>query len=159
MGIESDCICAICLDHLDNKQTFTLPCGHTFHTECQINWFLNGQKTCPNCRSCKTLGDLPVSKYSKNITAFQIMSYRARRKDAKPELKMIYKKYKVIQKNIKEYNLKIKALLKSTGKYCDIRNNIRKLKIKLWNYKNKNRKRIIYRDLSNLCEIISVYST
>ena len=156
MATEPDCVCAICLDQLDNKQTFTLPCGHTFHTECQINWFLNGQKTCPTCRSFKTLGDLPLSKYSNNTTAFQIMSYRARRKDAPPELKKIYKKYKDIQENIRIYYQKLREIKKSTGKYSDIQKNVNKLRRKLWYYQRKGR--MTYREVSNLCEIISVYS-
>lgn len=28
--------CSICLENLNSQQTYTLQCGHCFHTECQI---------------------------------------------------------------------------------------------------------------------------
>ena len=47
----SDDLCSICLNNLDDEQTYTLEaCGHQFHTKCIINWFRNSS-TCPCCRN------------------------------------------------------------------------------------------------------------
>ena len=41
--------CSICLDNFDDTDSLTLPCGHTFHTCCILEWF-DKQMTCPVCR-------------------------------------------------------------------------------------------------------------
>ncbi|XP_061640360.1 E3 ubiquitin-protein ligase TRAIP [Phyllopteryx taeniolatus] len=44
--------CAICCDFFDHsKDVAAVPCGHTFHHECLLQWFQKGPtKTCPRCR-------------------------------------------------------------------------------------------------------------
>ena len=47
--------CAICLEPFDNgkkprKQTYTLRCGHKFHTECIVHAFRKLGSKCPVCR-------------------------------------------------------------------------------------------------------------
>ena len=41
--------CAICLDSM-NSQTLTISCGHTYHSNCLLNWF-EYNMTCPVCRT------------------------------------------------------------------------------------------------------------
>jgi hypothetical protein len=41
--------CAICLDSM-NAQTLTISCGHTYHSNCLLNWF-EYNMTCPVCRT------------------------------------------------------------------------------------------------------------
>ena len=154
--METDSDCSICLEDLNKKQTYTLPCGHIFHTECQINWFRSKQVSCPKCRSSKTLGDLPFAKYNRNNTAFQIMSYRARRKDAPIGLKNKYKSYKNITLNIKTYTKKLKEIRKSNGNYSEIEKKINAIHRKLYRYKS-NARRIRW-EIANLCEIVTVYT-
>ena len=48
--VNTSSICAICAKSMDNEETYTLTeCGHTFHTECIINWFRNCNIVCPFC--------------------------------------------------------------------------------------------------------------
>ena len=42
--------CAICLEELDSNPT-TLPCGHSFHTQCMLTAALRGHRHCPICRA------------------------------------------------------------------------------------------------------------
>ena len=46
--------CPICLEDFGNgkkrKQTYTLPCGHKFHTECIVHAFRMSSSKCPVCR-------------------------------------------------------------------------------------------------------------
>ena len=55
--------CSICLESLNDEQTFSLEaCGHTFHTKCIINWFRNS-KSCPCCRNTPELAKQIPSFY------------------------------------------------------------------------------------------------
>jgi len=45
--------CSICLESvrsLNSAQTKKLKCGHAFHLDCILNWFITSD-TCPTCRS------------------------------------------------------------------------------------------------------------
>jgi hypothetical protein len=41
--------CPVCLESCCHKNLLTLPCGHSFHTWCILEWF-DKQMTCPVCR-------------------------------------------------------------------------------------------------------------
>ena len=42
--------CMICRDELVCSQCYTLPeCNHTYHTNCLVSWFRNGDSRCPYC--------------------------------------------------------------------------------------------------------------
>lgn len=44
-------LCTICAEEESTEPLATLPCGHSFHANCIVNWFRCGHETCPNCRS------------------------------------------------------------------------------------------------------------
>lgn len=52
--MESDCVCAICLDSFEVNQTVALSkndcCRHAFHQACITEWLLKHEE-CPCCRS------------------------------------------------------------------------------------------------------------
>ena len=148
--------CAICLENLNSQQTYTLQCGHCFHTECQILWFRNGNSTCPTCRSTENIGSLPQCFQRSNQTAFQIMSHRARRKDAPIPLKRAYEKYRKSLETQKDITKKMKELRDSDGKYSTIQKQLLCLRRKKWNTWRTSRR--LHREISNLCEIITVFS-
>lgn len=50
MEIEEAPPCAICLDNGPGSRQ-ALPCGHSFHATCVVDWFLRGRLVCPCCRS------------------------------------------------------------------------------------------------------------
>jgi len=153
--IETETKCAICLEDLDNQQTHKLPCGHTFHTTCQIIWFRNGNVTCPTCRSSNNIGSMPRNRLRRNQTAFQIMSQRARRNDAPLPLKRAYEKYKKAKDSETSLTKEITTLRNNTGKYSDIDKQIKALRRKKWSaWRIKLR---LHREISNLCEVITVF--
>lgn len=43
-------ICSICADEIGDD-SIVLPCSHTFHPECVVQWFRYHNSSCPNCRS------------------------------------------------------------------------------------------------------------
>lgn len=54
--------CACCLDDFTNSDLVALlPCGHVFHEDCVMRWFVTQASAgvCPMCRSCSTRA--PVS--------------------------------------------------------------------------------------------------
>ncbi len=42
--------CSICFDEFKDKNIFKLPCGHTYHYNCIMDWF-DKEMTCPLCRT------------------------------------------------------------------------------------------------------------
>lgn len=54
--------CSICLDEIQYKDVYILPCLHIYHKDCISHWF-NKKKEylCPICR--KIFGDYPVEPY------------------------------------------------------------------------------------------------
>lgn len=50
---NQDCCCVICKDNiLEEEQTFSLNCGHTYHTRCILESFIKTNKReCPICRT------------------------------------------------------------------------------------------------------------
>lgn len=147
--------CVICMEALDGKQYHQLPCGHSFHTDCQIQWFRSGNSSCPTCRSV-TISDMQCRhRFRRNQTAFQIMSYRARKKDAPKPLKRAYEKYKCAKEKQRNIASQITTLRNSTGKYSEIDKEIKKLRRRKWScWRTTNR---IHREISNLCEVLTVF--
>jgi len=53
---ETTQTCTICLAGVENDKKTLIHCGHTFHSECILPWFVrcgkieDGSLTCPNCR-------------------------------------------------------------------------------------------------------------
>jgi hypothetical protein len=46
------CVCAICLDHIDDDDARKLPCGHTYHSMCIRRLRASGLNDgCPECRA------------------------------------------------------------------------------------------------------------
>ena len=44
-------LCSICMNDDSDRQSVQLECGHSFHTECIVQWFRHHNTTCPMCRS------------------------------------------------------------------------------------------------------------
>ena len=87
--------CAVCRDVLlaendgNNCTTHTLECGHTFHIECVMAWFRQGQSSCPNCRD---LGAPLLPRMTANAV-FAYLRRHAKQRDASPLLKHLNAKY------------------------------------------------------------------
>ena len=48
--------CVICLEQLDSKPMYSLPeCNHTFHQNCIMHWFRQGNFKCPLCNETGAL--------------------------------------------------------------------------------------------------------
>ena len=56
-------VCPICLGSLKEKETHTINCNHTFHTDCIMNWFRVSNGSCPCCKdnpNFNTNNQLPI---------------------------------------------------------------------------------------------------
>ena len=120
---QNQCRCSICLQDFVNKSTnplestYKIPeCGHTFHTNCLMQWFRREQR-CPLCRD---IGTTPTNSYEANrmiastwsrsggrpglaTYSFRkgritIMKQICRRKDAPKQLKKLIVKHTKLQK-------------------------------------------------------------
>ena len=60
--------CNICLDEMENMDTFKTPCNHIFHNRCVAQWLLIND-TCPLCRT------IVVKTDERNLTSTDIIYY------------------------------------------------------------------------------------
>ena len=45
-------ICKICFEKINmNTTKILLPCGHSYHKECIVEWFREGRNECPECKA------------------------------------------------------------------------------------------------------------
>ena len=89
--------CSICCDTAQN--TFhELPCGHSFHADCIIQWFRSGGPTCPLCRndSESTLNPFTVRQRAVYLRR------ASRSRDAPQPLKRMVKTLKKAEENWKK---------------------------------------------------------
>ena len=55
--------CIICLESLENEPQYKLPeCNHSFHQNCIMHWFRDGNNKCPLCNN------LGVNDYTNQST-------------------------------------------------------------------------------------------
>ena len=77
VNVNTNDECMICKDELQCSQCYTLPeCKHTYHTNCLVTWFRNGDSRCPYCgnkginnKNDKTLQKIKNKNYT---TEFEI---------------------------------------------------------------------------------------
>jgi len=90
--------CSICCDTSQN--TFhELPCGHSFHGDCIIQWFRSGGPSCPLCRNEDGVANLNP------FTARQRAVYlrrASRARDAPKTLKTMVNALKKAEENLKK---------------------------------------------------------
>lgn len=85
-------VCSICgdvaLPQTDSSSNcHRLPCGHTFHVDCIVQWFAHGHPSCPNCRNDELGERLVLRDVSSRI------SYAKRRKNTPVDVKRLIKRY------------------------------------------------------------------
>ena len=100
--------CTICFsDNASNP--YTLPCSHTFCTDCIMIWFRAGHKECPLCRDPSTVRNSWIDATKRA----QAIIKRARCKRASARLK---KKVSTVQKRHNLYRLHCKMFAqRATG--------------------------------------------
>ena len=76
-GIEKK-ECAICFESIDDINTSTVKCGHTFHTTCLITWSISqANKNLPaNCPGCRHTISSPPTLDLANILLYNPMLTR-----------------------------------------------------------------------------------
>ncbi|XP_014767772.1 RING finger protein 214 [Octopus bimaculoides] len=47
--VNTDCLCALCVEEVKLKAQKQLYCGHNFHDECIMAWVHRYERSCPTC--------------------------------------------------------------------------------------------------------------
>jgi len=134
--------CMICRDELQCSQCYTLPeCNHTYHTNCIVSWFRNGDSRCPYCGN-KGINNKNTSNMGEYLSRTSNNRYYSMHYEAQSLVD--------IRKNIylKKYD---------TNKRClQIRKQFEKIKILEETYKSECEKMRVYKQSLN--ETPSLYS-
>jgi hypothetical protein len=56
-------MCPVCLDEIQFKQLHKTTCGHVFHSECILTWFISSDE-CPVCRHEESTEPVIIFKHS-----------------------------------------------------------------------------------------------
>ena len=98
-------VCPICLGSLKEKETHTINCNHTFHTDCIMNWFRVSNGSCPCCidnPNFNTNNQLPIYYGYWNIQFIEKRCNVIKKHNKKVQNKSLTKQFKKIQNNQKE---------------------------------------------------------
>ena len=134
--------CPICHDMIQITAqgvlaAYKLPeCGHTFHTECAVNWFRHAPR-CPMCNDTGVSHDPMFAPYFKVQSAYASASAMARKKTATAERKRQYEKISKLGATIKTLTAQKTALMGETGVYREIRKRYAAVHRKLWRAKRQ----------------------
>jgi TRAF-interacting protein len=129
--------CPICHDTIETTAhgvlaAYKLPeCGHTFHTECAVNWFRHSPR-CPMCNDTGVSHDPTFTPYFKVKSEYASASAMSRKKTAKPELKRQYEKISNLNTTIKTLTAQKTQMMGETGVYRDMRRRFTAVNRKLW---------------------------
>lgn len=85
--------CPVCFETIQSDDKMVLTCGHTFHTECMVQWYASSSK-CPVCRKDQGINqyvklreiveDNMREKYRDAINSLEEEILRLRRRLARP---------------------------------------------------------------------------
>ena len=134
--------CPICHDKIQTTAqgvlaAYKLPeCGHTFHTECAVNWFRRAPR-CPMCNDTGVSHDPTFTSYLNVKSEYASASAMSRKKTAKPELKRQYEKISNLNATIKTLAFKKTEIMGETGLYRELRKQYSAVNRKLWRAKRQ----------------------
>jgi len=137
----SDELCSICLNNLDEEQTYTLEaCSHRFHTKCIINWFRNSS-SCPCCRNntYEAANNIPGYILSERYKELRKIS---RKSNAPNELKNLVDRLKNIEIKRKEKNNEYRDFQKQNKEILNMENKLRREKYNL-HFKERRMQKLI----------------
>ena len=151
VNVNTNDECMICKDELQCSQCYTLPeCKHTYHTNCLVTWFRNGDSRCPYCgnkginnKNDKTLQKIKNKNYT---TEFEIQmladikKYTFLKKNDTnkrciktrkqfEKIKELEENYKIEANNLREFQ---QSLKKDPILYAEAKKNIISIRNKKW---------------------------
>lgn len=134
--------CVICLETLGSKPTYSLPeCNHTFHQNCIMHWFRQGNFKCPLCNekgALYTQQDAGMAWY-RDRDKYKVLRRFARKKNAPAPLKKYIAKLRGQEKQFRVLGTQLQALKVRQGQFNLLLKEYQKLQRKRWELKNKIR--------------------
>lgn len=145
--MEQPNICAICLSDYQSSDPHILPCNHSFHCDCIIQWFRSSNGKCPLCN------DNPYSDTVLNGTVlngnnmfnfsqgyiderYQLLFQLSKQKNSPVKLKKEITKMKTMDNDYKFFCKEMK-IYEKTEEVKLINKNMRNYRNKNWKLKRK----------------------
>ena len=127
--------CVICLERLDSKPIYSLPeCNHTFHQNCIMHWFRQGNFKCPLCNATGALytqRDDHMAWY-RDREKYKVLRRFARKKNAPTALKKCVEKLRKQEKKLRALGIQLRALKKRQGQFGPLLKEYNTLHRKKW---------------------------
>lgn len=146
--------CMICKDELSCYPCYTLPeCKHTYHTNCLVSWFRNGDSRCPYCgnkglNSHASKNDLPrfrksglccltsyENQYLSDIKKF-CYSKKYKHNESAVKVQKSFEKITTLENELKNYHKKYKEfkikIRQDLVNYNDTKKSIHKYRKQRW---------------------------
>ena len=137
----SDELCSICLNNLDEEQSYTLEaCNHQFHTKCIINWFRNSS-SCPCCRNntYEAANNIPGYILRERYKELRKIS---RKSNAPDDLKILVNRLKNMEIKHREKNNEYREFRKENKQILNMESKLRRERYNL-NFKERQIQRLI----------------
>ena len=134
--------CVICLETLDTKPTYSLPeCNHTFHQNCIMHWFRQGNCKCPLCNETGALYTQQDDRMAwyRDRDKYKVLRRFARRKSAPIPLKKYIARLRGQEKKLRELGTQSRAFKNREGQFGALHKEWKTLRRKQWTKKRKIR--------------------
>ena len=121
-----DNMCMICLEPITTEPQYSLPeCKHTFHQNCIMHWFRQGNSKCPLCNNVgvgynSSSAVLHGTPWMLAMARFKMVRQYSRRKSAPPRLKKQIALIKKHEDELKDLKKSMRQFKSREGNWCEL---------------------------------------
>jgi hypothetical protein len=127
--------CSICIEPIDPGSCVTIDCGHTFHSNCAIQWFRYNHTSCPLCRS-----DSVESRWNRTTPSQRIARLKRVKHVMSRNVQKCISKYEKVTKKLRDdqqlfthFKRENKIVLRENARLSTKVRTIRHKKVRLMN--------------------------
>ena len=128
--------CIICLESLNSETQYSLPeCSHSFHQNCIMHWFRDGNSKCPLCNNLgvnNVATHQTTHRWGMHLEKYKLLRKFSRKKEAPAILKKEVEKLKKLEEKQKELVKELKILKTTVGVFSEMKKKHGDIRNKKW---------------------------